>query len=99
MERFYTFGYVSGVIGMVVALGLLVWTTWTLVKPVSIHKIVEVSKSVGKLMKRDVQKMNISYEEFAPESPITPIVRTIYFLDYCTALKSLKYSCQGLLSH
>jgi S2P endopeptidase len=74
LERFYTLGYVSGIFGMVVALGLLMWTTWTLMKPISFHKIVKVSRSVGKLMKRDGQIT--TYQDLAPESPITPIVRS-----------------------
>ncbi len=67
LGRFYTLGFVSGVIGMVVVFGLLLWTAWTLVRPFSIHKI-GIPKIAGKLMKRD------SFGP-APESPITPIVR------------------------
>lgn len=80
LERFYTLGYVSGVIGMVVALGLLLWTTWTLIKPFSFHKIVNVSKSVGKLMmKRDISEVTYT-EDLASQSPITPIVRSNFIL-------------------
>lgn len=68
LERFYTLGFVSGVVGMIVVLGFLLWTTWTLVRPFSILKI-GTPKVAGKLMKRDPL-------EPAPESLITPIVRT-----------------------
>ncbi|KAF9447627.1 hypothetical protein P691DRAFT_776009 [Macrolepiota fuliginosa MF-IS2] len=74
LERIYTLGYVSGVIGMVVALGLLGWTAWTLMKPPSIHTITGVSKTVGKLMKRNDVSARLAYGEPALESPITPIL-------------------------
>lgn len=70
LERFYTLGFVSGVIGMVVVFGLLLWTAWTLVRPFSIHNI-GIPKAAGKLMKRH------SFGP-APESPITPIVGMNY---------------------
>jgi hypothetical protein len=73
LERLYTLGYVSGILGMLVALGLLIWTTWALAKPISLHKIVKASQSVDKLMRRGDQIT--TYPDLTPESPITPIVR------------------------
>jgi S2P endopeptidase len=75
LERFYNVGFASGVTGMVVAFGLLIWTTWALWKPFSIHKMSNMPTATGGLVKRGVELKTTLYEEFAPESPITPIVR------------------------
>lgn len=68
LERVYSIGFGIGVIGMVVALGILVWTSWSLSRPLFLYNVKDGGG--GRLMKRD----GVANMAYGADSPITPIV-------------------------